>query len=397
MKIGIISNYEWLQQWDNYGTLFQNYALQKVLQEQGHNTYWILTKGAGRGVNFGKLRNFLIKVRHSPHEVTDQIMAFFADKNAANEEATRITEFNNRNPRNFSDFFAKHIPHTKTIYGPSDLRQAPPAADAYIVGSDNIWAAVTVATFLDFGKVETKRIAYAVSAPWTRLSRYWFAKAIVSARRISYLSVRESDGISVCAKLGREDITQVLDPTLLLNADDYRKLISSDSESVKFPRTTVIGYFLNLHCLSEIPWKAMTGFSSMNNADFKAIPLQGAELVIPEEFSYTPSPTQWLNAYDNAEYILTNSFHGTLFAIIMKKQFLVIPHGKWEQAGSGVRFSSILQLLGLEDRVFSGSTKEDLHLQIQKPIDWESVDGRVQTERKRSVDFIEAALAGNKL
>ena len=396
MKIGIISNYEWLQQWDNYGTLFQNFALQKVLQNYGHDTFWILTKGGDPGFSGDKLKSLLIKLRHSPDELVHQTFSAFGDKSAGREEALQVAEFNKRHPRNFYDFLAKYVAHTPSTYSHADLKNDPPCADAYIVGSDNIWAAVTTATFLDFGPPKTRRIAYAVSAPWTRLSRYWYAKAARSINKISHLSVREADGISVCNKLARKDVVQVLDPTLLLDSDDYRKLISSEAASEKFPRTTVLGYFLNTRSLSELPWEAMTGFSAAMGADFKAIPLQGAELVIPEEFVYAPAPAAWLNAYDNADYILTNSFHGTVFAIIMKKQFLVIPHGKWGHVGSGVRFSSILKLLGLEDRLFTGNSGEDIKAQIHKPIDWNLVDAKLQVERKRSMDFIGTALSADR-
>jgi len=73
MKIGIVSNYEWLLQWDNYGTLLQNYALQRVLQSDGHETFWILTTNQGPGRYMAKARNALLKAVHEPRELGKQV------------------------------------------------------------------------------------------------------------------------------------------------------------------------------------------------------------------------------------------------------------------------------------------------------------------------------------
>jgi len=80
--------------------------------------------------------------------------------------------------------------------------------------------------------------------------------------------------------------------------------------------------------------------------------LQGSELAIPENFVFTPSPAEWLNAYAQADCVLTNSFHGTVFAILMRKPFLVVTQNGKTATENG-RFYSILGKLGLESRIFN--------------------------------------------
>lgn len=386
MKIGIISCDGWLRQWDNYGTLFQNYALQKHLQKQGHETFWILTRPEKRS-----LKEVFGRVFFHPKAVLSFARSVFVSRVIRRKERVLFKKFNAAHPRSFNTFFNKYVPHTEQRYSDADLIQSPPSADCYIVGSDQVWSGVTVKAFLGFGGKHARRVAYAVSTSWKNKNGVWLRKAREMLPAFNAVSVREPEGLGVCMNAGRADAVHVCDPTLFLGRDEYLSIVNQEGCNVSFSRKTVLAYFLNIKKLSQLPWLGVVEFAKERSADLKVVPLQGAELVIPEEYVYTPSPTEWLNAYDKADCILTNSFHGTAFAIIMRKPFLVVlQKGKTE--GENCRFFSILKKLGLESRIFD-SSKGKIAAQMDEAIDWGYVAEKLNAFRSFSRQFLERALS----
>lgn len=385
MRIGIISCDGWLLLWDNYGTLFQNYALQTYLRKRGHETFWILTRSEKRS-----LKEVFLRVFFRPKTVLSFARSVFVSQVIRRKERVLLERFNVAHPRSFNLFFNKYIPHTEQRYSDADLIQSPPSANCYIVGSDQVWSGVTVKTFLGFGEKHALRIAYAVSTSWKNKDGAWLGKAREMLPVFNDVSVREPEGLDVCTNAGRSDAVHVCDPTLLLEKEDYLKVVQAEGADAAFPKKTVLAYFLNIKKLSELPWNAVVEFAQNREADLKVVPLQGAELAIPEEYVYTPSPAEWLNAYDKADCILTNSFHGTAFAIIMRKPFLVVlQKGKTE--GENCRFFSILKKLGLESRIFD-SSKGKIAAQMDEAIDWDCVAEKLNAFRSFSRQFLEKAL-----
>lgn len=395
MKIGIISCDRWLRQWDNYGTLFQNYALQKHLQKQGHETFWILTRPEKRS-----LKDQCMRAICHPRMFVRFIARFVISKifqkkdlrlyDFSPEEVARITRFNELHPRGVASFFEKYIPHTASCFSGTELQRTPPFADAYIVGSDNIWGGVSIANFLDFGVSGTKRVAYAVSAPWGKIDGDWIREAKRKLGVFNGVSVRETEGVEICRNAGRRDVAYVCDPTLLLNKRDYMALVASENVDVRFERKAILAYLINVRELSDLPWNELLVFSREMGLELKVVPLQGSELAIPEEYVYTPSPAEWLNAYDKSEFVVTNSFHGTVFAIIMRKPFVVVLQ-KGEMSIANCRFLSMLSRLDLEDRIWSGEGK--ISEVASRQIDWDAVEGKLNDFRTHSEIFLEKALS----
>lgn len=391
MKIGIVSLYGWLKIWDNYGTILQNYALQTFLRRHGHETFWIRTRA-------GELHTQrpAMSVKRAI-ALTRELAAAAVRPFRGKSWQSRIDAFNAAHPRHFDRFLATHVPHTALEYTPENLRDRPPAADAFIVGSDQVWRDVTPVNFLGFGPSSVRRIAYAVSAPWPTLSAEWMTRAHDAIVPIQFVSVRERDGLEVCARLGRKDAVQTVDPTLLLDREDYLQLVASDSENVSPASPFVLAYFVNVKKLSEVPWNATCEFAASLGAELRVVPLQGTELVIPKDYLVTPSPAQWINAFDKAKCVLTNSFHGALFAVIMRKPFLVLLQTGGSEA-QNCRFFSALEPLGLANRVVDSSTwsrwsSRDLTELMGRDIDWKAVESALGEMRTRSADFLFSALS----
>jgi hypothetical protein len=387
MKIGIVSMYGWLRLWDNYGTLLQNYALQSYLSSLGHETYWI----RNRPTFITKMPNeySATDILKSPKRLLQWLMWSLS-------KSSTMDKFNREHPRDFAVFMVKWVPHTSEELTTEELFATPPPADAYIVGSDQIWRTVAPLNFLAFGPPEVPRIAYAVSAPWPALSEEWYSQATVEIERFQAVSVREIDGLSTCKRLGCTDAVYAADPTLLLTRKDYQQLVRDDGSDESFPDPVALGYFVNVRKVSQIPWKGIKDFASEKGFDLKVVPLQGTELIIPDRYVFTPSPAGWINAFDKAECVVTNSFHGALFAVLMRKPFLVFLQTS-RTASENCRFSSTLGTLGLESRMVAANewkdaTSADINRWMDVEIDWEAVDAKLEQFRQSSKEFLINAL-----
>lgn len=391
MRIGIVSLYGWLKLWDNYGTLLQNFALQTFLRQQGHNTFWIRTRPTLPEVS--RAQRLWCEILFYCRALLRMLVIPLLGK----PTSARLTEFNQRNPRYFREFMIRHVPTSSREHTISELTEEPPKVDALIVGSDQVWRDVTRLNFLDFGPQCLRRIAYGVSAPWPSLADRWFESAIQYTPRFDAVSVREIEGLEVCKRLGRADAIHVVDPVLLLDESHYLNVVRQDGEDNEFPSPVVLGYFVNINKSEDIPWEATSGFARARGVDLRVVPLQGAELVVPEEYIFTPSPSAWINAFHKSNCVMTNSYHGALFAIVMKKPFLVFLQSG-TSSHENCRFSSALEPLGLYDRVFTTDnwrevTPKMLDDLMSRPIDWGKVGAALARWREESAEFLIDALA----
>jgi exopolysaccharide biosynthesis predicted pyruvyltransferase EpsI len=216
--------------------------------------------------------------------------------------------------------------------------------------------------------------------------------------RFHAISVRESHGLSVCADIGRPDAVHVVDPTIFLDRTDYRSLIQAEGDDRPFEQALALAYFVNVRRLQDVPWTAIRQFALSGGMDLRVVPLQGSELVFPSKHIYTPSPTEWLNAFDKAECVMTNSYHGALFSILMRKPFLAFLQGG-HTSEENSRFSSALEPLGLSERIISqekasGASARDIERWMSAEIDWDAVGLRLADRRERSERFLFDSLEG---
>ncbi len=383
LRIGIISLYGWLKLWDNYGTLLQNFALQEYLKQQGHSPYWIRTR-------VDKTNKPIIQ---SIKEKIIGSLRFIASPIKGHTQARKIRSFNKKHPRNFHFFIEKHVSTSSIEYTENELLRSPPESDVLIVGSDQIWTDVTKTNFLAFGDSAQSRIAYAVSAPWQNLQKPWYEEAAKYVNNINSISVREVSGLNILEKLGRIDVEHVVDPVLLHNKDFYLNLIDQESTyRWQCKEKSVLAYYVNLKSLDDIPWESSLQLSEHLGCKLNAIPMQGAELVLPETHISTPSPIAWIEAFNQAEFVLTNSYHGALFSIIMKKSFLIFlqdGHGTHQN----IRFTSALAPLGLHKRILSSNewrrmSAHEMQQALQDPINWKDVDDKLHLWREKSKAFL---------
>ena len=335
MKIGIMT-FWWSQ--DNYGQLLQCYALQKYLRDAGHDAYLIRFKNEEKSPLWKrviKALNPVILFRYINRKITSR----------------KLTKEQKDNNRYFDDFRKKYIKQSENFYNSyKQLNENPPEADVYIVGSDQVWnfsymknSVYKHAYMLDFGKSSTKKMSYAASWSMNSLSQDLIDEITPLLQKFSYVSVREENGISLCKQCGYDNAELVCDPTLLLSADVYRNLYR-DENVRKIEKKYIMLYMLNNECEFDI----QRVYDFAKEKDLEVVYVTGNGVINNREKFFATIP-EWLFLIDNAEYVITNSFHCCVFSSIFNKKFGVAKlNGK--DTGMNTRFDSLFKFFSIENR-----------------------------------------------
>lgn len=345
-KIGILT----FAKGDNYGAVLQAYALAEVLRRMGYRVeFFYLTWATWR------------------HEL-----------------AALVTPLSRR----FESFRKEYIgAFSKECYTKEDLARVSEGLDYCIVGSDQVWNP-TITThralryFGDFLPDGVKRFSYAASFGY---DGWRFPELTDDVKKLltcfNVVSVRENEGVNICHNVFGRDATKVLDPTLLLG--DFSPLLHNPAF-----KDAVIGF-------KFAPSKAYYSLMRRVAGELNTFPVLMERLSkmtfkagMQVRRSWFPSPQTWVTNIANARFVVTDSFHCMVFAILFKKEFVVIPSNSALQS----RMTSLLGDLGLDDRLFS-SYKEVLDSKIwDKTIDYMEVDKRLYCLREQSMDFLRDAL-----
>lgn len=359
MKIGIVT--QSISQ--NYGGIIQNYALQQIIKRLGHDPItidyriktplwlWVLCTLKTMLLCFipGKGRKFLPLPKIEPRK--DRI-AYFVDA---------------------------HINLTKEVSSYKKELIKKYQLNGLIVGSDQVWRPISnkyslYDCYLRFAKDENLvKIAYAASfgvAFWEYSSKQTKrCKDLV--KQFSAISVREHSGIALCEQyLGCKAI-EVLDPTLLLSAKDYSHICK---DVPRCNKPYLAAYILDM---DEDKRRTIETYASTLHLSVRFV-TAGNNLRL--------SVSEWLALFRDATFVVTDSFHGTVFSIINHKDFVSI-----NNKGRGAsRFESLLSKFDLNSRLIGKYEDiEDL-----SPIDWIHVDERKTEWINLSVDFLRESLHG---
>lgn len=367
MKICIYSSYAWIKIANNYGSILQYFALQTYLEKQGHQVYWLRFNPKNKITLKYRVANFLLKRK------------------------ARNRTYKHQNPEGFQKFEDKYLHETSIEYtNYSQLKSNPPQADAYITGSDQVWAGLSSERYLTFAPKGSITLSYAASFGSPKqgiLNKILFTWRL---KKINYISVREKIGVEYCKTFGRDDAVCVCDPSLLLKKTDYEKFLNN-TKSIRKPY--IFSYWVNpIQNLENISWQKIKDYTKKSDLEIITTAIQGAEFSFNKEELISPTPLEWLQLIHDAQYVVTSSFHGVAFSIIMKIPFLVIPQ-KGNSSAENLRFYDLLNNLGLTNRIYDYNKPIDN--QLEEAINWNEVDKHIDTLKKISFDFLKKALLKN--
>lgn len=363
MKIGIVTFWD---SSDNYGQLLQCYALQEFLRKNGHQPVLIKYKiETPREQLFRKLFRRM-RMLLSPSHIRSHIRYRMCNRQNVESVDERYR---------FDDFRANYIESTEKIYySIEELWSERWDIDCFICGSDQIWSPRSMrnlrAFFLDFIPSNKPKIAYAASFGRRELPKYYQEELRNLLADFKLIGVREQGGVEICRNSGCNDAKLVVDPTLLLEKADYEKLYKGE-EIHKSIVDQVTLYLINWD--TEISMLEIDEYVRQNKLSLRYYAAHGAENKFVSE-TLVQNDCQislWLQSISQSRVVFTNSFHGTLFAIINHTPFVTYMLGG-DSAPMNDRIISILQRFELLDRLYDGSCSLDEI--ISRPINWERVD-----------------------
>ncbi|MCI7734154.1 MAG: polysaccharide pyruvyl transferase family protein [Dysosmobacter sp.] len=267
-----------------------------------------------------------------------------------------------------------------------ELRSAELPYDLILSGSDQIW---NPKIFPDgrfdpvfFGAFSTRRkIAYAPSFGVPHIPEGMEEELRSYLEQFSHISVRERQGREIVKEITGKDVPVVLDPTLLLTAEQWSAMAVPPDRS---------GGYILCYCISKPGALAPYIQRLAEETGLPVVQLCGIrQKVHPRAVCVLDAgPSEFLGLFQNASYVCTNSFHGTVFSVQFQKPFFTAVAPSELAAPESSRTFSILSRLGLTERIIgTGATAG-----LDDTIDWADVDRRLRSARQSSLDYLRAAL-----
>lgn len=382
MKIGIITF--WDSQ-DNYGQLLQCFALQHYLRKEGHDPFLIRYKSQTKKKSIVERVLGLWKIL-SPAYLSAYIKLKQNQKNSL--------AFNKLNPRHFDTFRDIHISQSSSEYHSFEdlVNENWEDVDAFICGSDQIWSYSQIkdninAFFLQFTPENIKTIAYAASFGRPQLPKDYEKTLPQLLKKFSSVGLREKTGVKLCKEAKRSDAMLVCDPTILINSDDY---ISTIVNKPIIQKKSIFIYLLNWE--TEFPFNEIKNYTTEKGLKINFFGSHGVENKNMFSFMNELTIPSWIESMASSKFVFTNSFHGTVMAIILKKSFISFPLSG-SSAKMNDRINTLLARLGLETRIYSPD--ESIVKILNNPINWEDVNKKLSDFRFESELFLKQALSDN--
>lgn len=373
MKASVIT----LHTVDNYGSVMQTYATQQILKKCGYDVefvdYW-------RKDNLPQ--NRAEKMLESS---TLQKLKPLWGMNGFTRKATiailKMILENRKSPMWI--FLEKKVQLTEDRYcSYKELEANPPVADIYITGSDQVWNSIwnqgiDRSYFLDFAPAGKPRIAFSASIGREQLDAEETLETKRLLEKYSAISVREQSAVELLASMDIKS-TLVLDPTLMLEANEWRKLASKP----KIKKQYLLIYQLNPNpqmdqyaeqLAKKKEWDVIRiGFGRSDRR-------KGGKCVM------LPSVEEFLGLFCSAACVLTDSFHATAFSLNLGTDFISVLPGRF-----GTRIESITKLTRTENRILT--SYDDLTV-VDRSIDEKNVQDILTAERKNGFDFLRKAIS----
>lgn len=349
----------------NIGGLLQNYALQQVLKKLGHNPttldpdpyYYVSVKVLAKRLIL-RLLGKKVKV--------------FLEK-----ELNRPSRIKGKN----SDKFIKKYISCFRYSNKNQLKSLD--LDVFIVGSDQVWRPKYNRTrlgnmYLDFTQgMNVKRVAFAASFgtdewEYTEEQRVKYGSLL---KHFDSVSVREKSAVQICKERFNVDAVHVLDPTLLLSKEDYIRIIKKD-KAPKSPGDLLVYFLDNTEDKKQLEVKVVSDYSLTPfyvNNDYKA-----------QEITPQIQVSQWLRGFYDAKYIITDSFHACVFAIIFNKPFILYAN----MDRGFARYQSLLETFDLKDCMVCNSRE----YKSIPTFDFDQINNKLTTLQNSSIGFLNDAI-----
>lgn len=385
-KIGILTYFNYI----NYGSMLQGYATQKAFQKylNDPNDCVLINYRYQSKAKKSKILFILLRFKRLYHYICNCRKYFTISKYSS--------KLNLKAPI-FDDFRNRYTLTTEIFYrNKQQLRENPPIFDIYVTGSDQTWSPIVsggyseTPMFLDFARANAIKCAYAPSLGTSHLSESNQKKLEANIKDFEIISCRETSGVEILRKLTKKNVSKVLDPTLLLNGDEWREI------SINPPigdKEYILCYFIgDKEYYREFAQK----LSKKLKLPVYYIPVSWKDCHANNNLLFDVGPLEFIGLIDNAKVVLTDSFHGTAFSSNLNTTFYsFVKHSGGAKAVDNSRLYDYLSSIGLEARLIEQYNGGEIDF---SEIDFQEVNVRLQAQRDESLAVVKsiAALANKQ-
>lgn len=371
MKIGVITwfNYE------NYGTVLQALALQTYLKNNGYNAE-LINFELDDSLNLNKVKK-PITFNRIYHKIGTFIYKF---------QIKKYNELISKKSRDFKNIIFDNCTVTKKIESERDYINICNSYDVLIFGSDQIWNPNWYHSFYyaNFKDINTKLIAYAPSFGVSNIPEDKVHDIKNALKRFSHIALRETLNSEILENITDKKIDVVVDPTFLLTANEWEKYEESVDLNVK---DYILCYFL-----TDNPkhWYAAKKFAKKHNKKLVIIPHDGYSYIKSKYVIKDCNVGNFLNLIRNAEYVITDSFHATVFSIINQKKFYVFErHNPKSNDSQNIRIYNLLNSLKAESCLIKYNIKK---INKEFSLNYESLFKILNSKISESKKYLEKSL-----
>lgn len=362
MKIGIIT---WFK-YENYGTVLQAIALQKYLRSNGFDV---------------ELINYTIDDKKKK-----KTLKHFFSRLILKVNKIKYKKLFLKRSESFKNIIYDNCKVSKEVKSKEEYIKLCNSYDVIIFGSDQIWNPDVYHPFYfaNFSEINCKRIAYAPSFGMSHIPNDKKEKIVEALKRFSEISVREEKGCEIVKEMINKDVNTVIDPTLLLTENEWKEF---EEEIDICNEDYVLCYFLSDN-LSH--WKAVKKFAREKKLKLVIIPHNGLSYIQSKYIMKFCTVGNFLSLIKNARYIVTDSFHGAIFSIIYKKQFILFErHNPMDEASQNSRLYNLLKMLDLDDVLLKYGTKT---IKKGNAIDYLQVENNLSNLIRDSKTYLNKAI-----
>ena len=360
----------------NYGSFWQHWCLRQCLKDKG----FAVARHVGVDVEFD-YRKWL-KAR-----LLDYLRIYIY---------WPLTRFAGRKywSKNLIDEYKRtshFIKEYEMLIGPLKEKNDVDKDTLLVMGSDQNLNEFANNWFACFPK-DMKRVMYAGSTDWVEQGQNpaWLEIAKSEIPKFSAVSVREEAGVEVLQPFATGKIAHVVDPVMLIAPEVLKAQASKKS---MFQHDTLLCYMVNVRKAEDLHLEKLEEIARLLGCDLKIIGLQGTAGFVPKRYTVIPSPTEFLGMIRDAKYIVTNSFHGAVFAIIYTKPFVCVSQHCEAGHNQNTRQSELIKWSGLGDHLLNVSVSSGKVLEVfQTKIDYSAVGDIVSMRRKASQDWLDTVL-----
>ena len=378
-KIGIITHY---YNNSNYGGSLQAYALTKAVSSLGYD-----------------VEQICYDIHSKPYKKKSKIKRLFKALNIKRTiQYLKLKKiFNMLRPRfeKISKFNQEKTAHSENKYNKTNINECSNQYDIFITGSDQVWNLdwYHPALFLDFVPSSKTKISYAASMGTSRLDEQ--QRSIIKEHLMDFkaVSVRENDMVELLSELSPACVEWVLDPTLLLDRNEWDGICSDRM----IDKPYVFCYFLG----EDQEYRRLaTEYAREHNLCVVTLPyLSGSYKSKDNKFGdariIEADPGDFVSLVKNADYIFTDSFHATVFSYIYEKEFVTFQRSKFVNMQS--RNTSLLRLFDLEERFLNSPDMVSLkYINNLAKIDYSCPNNAFLQIKEFSIDFLKKNIQGNQ-